>query len=49
MRTGRTVYDCLYLALAVQTKTAMVSADRRLVNALASGPLKEHVAWLGQA
>ncbi len=47
MRAGRTVYDCLYLALAVQRKTAMVSVDQRLVNALAAGPLKDHVAWLG--
>ena len=43
----RTVYDCLYVALAVQSKTAMVSDDRRLVNALIDGPLKDHVAWLG--
>jgi len=49
MRTGRTVYDCLYVALAVQTKTVMLSNDRRLVNALSSGPLKNHVAWLGQS
>jgi predicted nucleic acid-binding protein len=41
------VYDCLYVALAVQSKTAMVSDDRRLVNALIDGPLKDHVAWLG--
>lgn len=48
LRTGRTVYDCLYVALALQTKTVMVSTDRRLVNALASGPLKDSVSWLGQ-
>jgi len=47
IRTGRTAYDCLYMALAVQTKTVMVTNDRRLVNALASGPLKEHIVWLG--
>ena len=49
MRTSRTVYDCLYVALAVQIKSVMVTNDRRLVNALAGGPLKDHVAWLGQA
>ena len=48
MNTGRTVYDCLYLALAVTNKTVMVSADKRLVNALASGPLGKHVAWIGE-
>ena len=47
VRTGRTVYDCLYVALAVQTRTVMVSDDQRLVCALAGGPLNEHVAWLG--
>ena len=47
LRTGRTVYDCLYPAPAVKTKTVMVSADKRLVNALAGGPLGKHVAWIG--
>ena len=47
MKTGRTVYDCLYLALAVANKTVMVSADKRLVNALSGGPLRKHVAWIG--
>jgi predicted nucleic acid-binding protein len=47
MRTGRTAYDCLYIALAVQSKTVMVSNDRRLVNALSGGPWKSHIAWLG--
>jgi hypothetical protein len=27
----------------------MLSNDRRLVNALSSGPLKNHVAWLGRS
>jgi predicted nucleic acid-binding protein len=49
MRTGRTAYDCLYVALAVQLGGRMITNDRRLVNALANGPLKNHVAWLGQA
>jgi len=40
----RAVYDCLYVALAVQTKTEMITADERLANALAAHlPLK----WLG--
>ena len=47
LRTGRTVYDCLYVALAVQKNTIMVSGDQRLVNALSTGPLKKYVAWLG--
>jgi len=47
MRTGRTVYDCLYLALSVKLKTVMVTADRRLLNALAGGPLERHMVWIG--
>ena len=47
IHTGRTAYDCLYVALAVQGKSVMISNDRRLVNALAAGPLKDHVQWLG--
>ena len=49
MRTGRTVYDCLYVALAVEIKAVMISGDRRLVNSLANGPLKDHVVWLGRS
>ena len=47
LRTNRTVYDCLYLALAVKAKAVLVSADRRFVNALAGGPFEKHIAWLG--
>lgn len=37
-RAGRTVYDCLYVALAVQLGGQMVTADTKLVNSLASTP-----------
>jgi predicted nucleic acid-binding protein len=37
-RTGRTVYDCMYVALAVRLGGKMVTADERLVNSLASTP-----------
>jgi predicted nucleic acid-binding protein len=37
-QTGRTVYDCLYLALAVQLGGVMVTADEKLVNSLAGTP-----------
>lgn len=45
--TRRTVYDCLYLALAVRLQTTMETADEKLVNALASGPLARYVRWIG--
>jgi predicted nucleic acid-binding protein len=37
-QTRRTVYDCLYLALAIQLGGQMVTADERLVNSLAGTP-----------
>ena len=41
---GRTVYDSLYVALAVQTNSQLVTADERLANSLAAYfPVK----WLG--
>ena len=48
LRTGRTVYDCLYLALALQTDTVMLTCDQRLINALAGSPIGGHVKWLGE-
>lgn len=47
MRFDRTVYDGLYVALAVKTKSVMISSDKRLVNALAGTPLEKHIAWIG--
>lgn len=40
----RAVYDCLYVALAVQWKSELVTADERLANALAA---RFPVKWLG--
>jgi predicted nucleic acid-binding protein len=46
-RTQRTVYDCLYLALAVHLGGRMVTADQRLSNSLAGTPLGSRVCWVG--
>jgi predicted nucleic acid-binding protein len=40
----RSVYDCLYVALAVQFKIEMITADERLANALSA---RLPVKWLG--
>jgi predicted nucleic acid-binding protein len=37
--TGRTVYDSLYLALAIRLKTRMLTADERLVAAVSAFPM----------
>lgn len=37
--TGRTVYDSLYLALAVRLKTCVLTADKRLAAAVTALPM----------
>jgi predicted nucleic acid-binding protein len=37
-QTQRTVYDCMYLALALQLGGQMVTADEKLVNSLSASP-----------
>jgi predicted nucleic acid-binding protein len=49
LRTGRTVYDCLYLALAIRHRTVLVTGDLRLVNALSRTPLAAYVSGLVEA
>ena len=39
----RTVYDSLYVALAVKTDSTMVTTGCRLVNTLAGSPLEKYV------
>lgn len=44
MQYGRTVYDTLYVALAVDSRAQLITADEKLANALAAHlPVK----WLG--
>jgi predicted nucleic acid-binding protein len=46
LATGRSVYDGVHLALAVALECPLVTADERLVHALAGGPLAPHVLWV---
>ena len=44
LATGRSVYDGMYVALAMQTGGTLITADERLVNSLAT---HWPVEWLG--
>jgi predicted nucleic acid-binding protein len=44
LKFGISLYDCLYVALAFQGKIELITADERLVNALAT---RFPVKWLG--
>lgn len=43
LAAGRTVYDSLYIALAVRLNCRLVTADERLYNALQGGPFAGYV------
>jgi predicted nucleic acid-binding protein len=47
LATGRTVYDSLYIALAMHEGCRFVTADERLVNGLGGTPYRAHAVWLG--
>ncbi len=44
--TRRSLYDCLYLALAVLMEGEMVTADRKFLGALHEGPYAKHLRWV---
>jgi predicted nucleic acid-binding protein len=46
IRTQQAVYDCVYLALAVQQKCQMVTADERFFNSLRSDSLAPYLCWV---
>ncbi len=48
LRTRRSVYDSLYVALAVAVDAQVVTADRRLVEGLSGGPLDGRAVWVGE-
>lgn len=47
LHKGFTLFDGFYIALAVQSGCRLVTADRRLCDALRAGALAEHALWIG--
>lgn len=48
--TSRSVYDSMYVALEIRLETQLITADERLVNALAAFPkVANHVELLGSS
>jgi predicted nucleic acid-binding protein len=47
METRRSVYDCTYLAMAIQEDCRLVTADRRFYDALKNGPFASRLLWVG--
>lgn len=43
-----TMFDAVYVALAVRLQKRVVTADRRLMNALQCGPFAAHVCWVAE-
>ena len=46
VRTQQAVYDCVYLALAVQKNCQMVTADERFLNSLQGDSLASYLCWV---
>jgi predicted nucleic acid-binding protein len=45
---GRSFYDSLYLAVAEAEDGLFVTADERMVNAMAGTAMADHLHWLGR-
>jgi len=49
VESGRSFYDCIYLALAEELDCSLVTADRKFFDALKDTPVRERLVWVGDA
>ncbi len=40
------IYDCIYVVLAVKADAKLITADRQLFEIFDGGPLSRHVGWI---
>ena len=43
---GQSIYDCLYVALAILLDARMVTVDRRLYEGIRNGQFKKNIVWI---
>lgn len=46
LETGRSFYDCAFLALAIQTGSYLVTADQRFYNGIKNTSWGRHCLWI---
>jgi predicted nucleic acid-binding protein len=46
LETGRSVYDCMYIALAIEQDCKVLTADERLCNALSNTPYARYLQFV---
>jgi predicted nucleic acid-binding protein len=44
--TGSSLYDCIYIALAILLDCQMVTSDKRLVDNITNTPFNKHILWI---
>ena len=48
-QTGATVYDSIYIALAIREGTQCVTADQKLLRLIENTPLSAYVLWIDES
>ena len=47
LQTRRSVYDAIYLALAIASGSPLVTGDRKLFEVINVGPFAAQIVWIG--